>query len=279
MNSLQAHVGAMAQGHGGSALLEAVASLALCVDRDSRPQEVVSTVRVWSQRLCGRIAPDVSALNRLRLLNHFFFDELGFHGSVADDPLEAGYLHRVIERRAGIAVCLSLLYMEIGRAIGLRLRAVAFAGSLLVKLDCNGRVLVIDVSERGTTLSIEQLRSRLSAVNQDGGDEVKDAALQRCLRGVSEDDILLRILRGLGQRHRAAGQWSAALAVQSQLVDRLPGNRRERLRRAELYERLECPRAAAADLEICLLQEPRGAGADGIRRRFALLQRRASRLH
>src|SRR6202007_2306015 len=94
-----------------SALLESVAALDQLVDHDSRPDEVVRTVRAWGQRLCGRIAPDASVSNRLRMLNFFFFQEVGFpgeHGSGA--WADAGCLHRVIERRAGIALSLSILY-------------------------------------------------------------------------------------------------------------------------------------------------------------------------
>jgi regulator of sirC expression with transglutaminase-like and TPR domain len=262
-----------------SALLEAVAALGRVVDRDSRPEDVVTTVLGWAQRLCGRIAPDASALNRLRMLNHFFFGELGFHGEAGEDRADGAYLHRVIERRAGTADCLSLLYMEIGRAIGLRLRGVSLAGSFLVKLNCSGGVLLIDVSERGSTLSEEEVRSKLAARSRGAARRSGDEVLQRCLHGVSEDDILLRILRRLKQRHRAAGQWDAALAVQTRLVERFPGSTRERLDRADLYEKLECPRAAADDLAQCLRQDPDAAGAGELRRRYLALQRRARRLH
>jgi regulator of sirC expression with transglutaminase-like and TPR domain len=279
MSSNQAARDAFPGAHECSALLEAVAALGRVVDRDSRPEDVVTTVRGWAQRLCGRIAPDASALNRLRMLNHFFFGELGFHGEAGEDRADGAYLHRIIERRAGTADCLSLLYMEIGRAIGLRLRGVSLAGSFLVKLNCSGGVLLIDVSERGSTLSEQEVRAKLAARSRGAARRGGDEVLRRCLRGVSEDDILLRILRRLKRRHRAAGQWDAALAVQTQLVERLPGSLRERLDRADLYERLECPRAAADDLAQCLRQDPDGADAAELRRRYLMLQRRARRLH
>mgnify|MGYP006267075041 CR=1 FL=1 len=69
----------------GAPLLESAAALTQMVDCDSRPEPVVQTVRVWGERLRQRIAADTSALNRLRLLNHFFFGELGFRGPGADD--------------------------------------------------------------------------------------------------------------------------------------------------------------------------------------------------
>ena len=187
------------------ALLESVAALTRLVDRDSQPDEVVRTVRGWGQRLCGRIAPDASVLNRLRMLNFFFFQELGFHGERSGgDWADAGCLHRVIERRAGIALSLSILYMEIGRAIGLKLVALEFPDSFLVKLVCTGRVLVIDVSDRGATLSVQQLQSRLASTCGDADADEGCGALQRLLRGVPEDDIPVRILLALRLRHQAA---------------------------------------------------------------------------
>jgi regulator of sirC expression with transglutaminase-like and TPR domain len=263
-----------------SALLETVAALTRLVDRDSCPEDVVRTVRAWGERLCGRIAPDASVLNRLRMLNFFFFQELGFHGERSGGGwADAGCLHRVIERRAGIGLSLSILYMEIGRAIGLKLVALEFPDSFLVKLICTGRVLVIDVSDSGATLSVQQLRSRLGPAC--GGADADDAsgALQRCLRGVPEDDIPVRILRALRQRHQAAGRLADALAVQSQLVLLRPGDRHELLGRAVLYERLGCARAAALDLQACLRLEPGAPDADSIRRRWAQLQQQADRLN
>jgi regulator of sirC expression with transglutaminase-like and TPR domain len=280
MSPLDARPDAIALHSPGCALLESVAALTRLVDQDSRPEDVVQTVRAWGQRLCGRIAPDASVLNRLRMLNYFFFQELGFHGErCSEDWADASFLHRVIERRAGIALSLSILYIEIGRAIGLKLYAVEFPGSFLVKLVCTGRVLVIDVSERGATLSAQQLRSKLGATRCDSDTDETGGALQRCLRGVPEGDILVRILRAVRQRHQAAGQWAEALAVQSQLVQLLPDDRQQLLDRAGMYERLQCPRAAAADLQMCLRLDPKAQDSDAVRGRWARLQRLADRLN
>src|SRR5256885_11724476 len=46
-------------------------------------------------------------------------------------------------------------------------------------------------------------------------------------RGVPEDDIPVRILRALRQRHQTDDRWAEALAVQSQLVQLRPDDRRE----------------------------------------------------
>ena len=53
-------------------------------------------------------------MQRLRLLNRFFFQELGFAGNVNDyyDPRNS-YLHCVLQTRRGIPITLALLYVEI----------------------------------------------------------------------------------------------------------------------------------------------------------------------
>ena len=266
--------------HPPSALLENVAELTRLVDRDSHPEEVVRTVQGWGQRLCRRIAPDASVLNRLRMLNFFFFQELGFHGERSGgDWADAGCLNRVIESRSGVALSLSILYIEIGRAIGLKLVALELPDTFLVKLVCSGHVLVIDVSDGGATLSVEQVKSRLASACSDADADEVFGALQRLLRGVPERDIPVRILRALRKRHQAADRWAEALAVQSQLVQLRPDDRQELLDRARLYERLDCPRAAAVDLQMCLRLDPDAPDGDSIRRRCVQLQQQARRLN
>ena len=68
-------------------------------------------------------------------LNEFLFDDLGFIGNTDDyyDPRNS-YLNEVIDRRRGIPITLSVLYMEIGRCIGLPLEGVSFPGHFLVRL-------------------------------------------------------------------------------------------------------------------------------------------------
>ena len=62
---------------------------------------------------------DAAPLQRLRLLNRYFFQELGFAGNVNDyyDPRNS-YLHEVLRTRRGIPITLALLYIELATQIG-----------------------------------------------------------------------------------------------------------------------------------------------------------------
>lgn len=269
--------GAPADGGGvSSSLLSAAARVPLYAEPDCEPQRVLDQVQGWTMQLRVRVAPDASPFARLRLLNHFFFGELGFAG--ADDgyrSAQCSYLHRVIERRRGIPITLSILYMELGRAAGLRLEGVSFPGHFLVRLPLSAGIVFIDVRGGGATLSTDDLRQRLRAMLPGEA----DPPLAAYLRPATEQEILARMLRNLKAIHWQAQQWAAALAVVDRLVGLQPGSPRERLDRAQLYERLECPRAAVDDLAAYLSLAPSSPDATEARRRLARLRQAVARLH
>jgi regulator of sirC expression with transglutaminase-like and TPR domain len=259
-----------------SPLLVAAAELPRYAEPGCEPQRVLDQVHTWAAQLRVRVAPDASPFARLRLLNHFFFGELGFTGAGDDyQTPQNSYLHRVVERRRGIPITLSILYMELGRAAGLKLDGVPFPGHFLVSLRLNAGTVFIDVFDGGATLSTEDLRQRLRATLPDES----ELPLAPYLRAAGEREILARMLRNLKAIHWQAQQWEAALAVVDRLVDLRPEAVEERLDRARLYERLECPRAAVADLVAYLALSASPPDAAEVRRRLAVLQQSASRLH
>jgi regulator of sirC expression with transglutaminase-like and TPR domain len=257
-------------------LLDCAAQVPLYADPKCAPDRVVRTVRSWGERLAQRVPADSSASNRLRLLNHFFFEELGFR-AVAEQYYspDNSHLHRVIEQRRGIPITLSLLYIEIGRAAGLRLFGVGFPGHFLVKLVLHDAAMLIDVFAGGLPLTEEDLRARLQAVAQDG----ETLPLDIYLRPASDREVLARLLRNLKAIHWNAAEWAAAFEVQQRLVAVLPEQPAERRDRGLLYARLECPRAAVEDLVAYLSMHPSPPDAIQIRERLGQLQQAASQLN
>jgi regulator of sirC expression with transglutaminase-like and TPR domain len=226
-------------------LLALAAEVPRYADPALDPAVVVSTVDRWGEQLNARLAPDTAATMRWRQLNHFFFDELGF-GPNADryyDPANS-HLHAVIERRRGIPITLALLYIEIGRRAGLKLHGIGFPGHFLVRLALGDGHMFLDMFAEGAPLSEDDLAQRLHAATRGA----PDAPLELYLRPASDRDILARLLRNLKLVHLQAGDMDVALQVQHRLVATLPDNAAERRARAAMYEKLECPRAAADDL-------------------------------
>jgi regulator of sirC expression with transglutaminase-like and TPR domain len=58
----------------------------------------------------------------LKEMNYVLFVELGFHGNHDNyyDPANS-YLHKVMQRKCGIPISLSVLYMCIGARLGLKM--------------------------------------------------------------------------------------------------------------------------------------------------------------
>src|SRR5207249_8653862 len=123
----------------------------------SRLDEMAAELR---QRLRGGEV----ATSRIAHLNRLLFDELGFRGNRDEyyDPRNS-FLNDVLDRRVGIPISLSTIYLEVGRRVGVPLAGVAFPGHFLVRYvgrDVSEEVL-IDPFNRGTMLTVDECRRRL----------------------------------------------------------------------------------------------------------------------
>ena len=98
-------------------------------------------------------------------LNGLLFDELGFRGNDENyyDPRNS-FLNEVIDRRVGIPITLSIVYMEVGRRLGLNLDGVSFPGHFLLRYRTPDGDHVIDPYHGGIRLDSEELESRLRQV-------------------------------------------------------------------------------------------------------------------
>jgi regulator of sirC expression with transglutaminase-like and TPR domain len=256
---------------------------AIAIAHDDEPsldvQSVLSQIDALAARLKQRIAADTGAMQRLRYLNRYFFQELGFAGNVNDyyDPHNS-YVHRVLATRRGIPITLALLYIEIAQQIGLDARPVSFPGHFLVKLKMPQGEVIIDPFS-GQSLSREDLDERLAPYRRRQG-LVGDfeAPLGLFLQAASGRDVLARMLRNLKEIHRSAERWPSLLAVQHRLVLLLPDAWEERRDRALVLAELGKHHAAAEDLQAYLEHRPDAEDAPALGRRLVEL-RRAGRPH
>jgi len=253
----------------GFALLEAAIALAQDEYPQLDPQGVLAQVDALAERLKRRIPADAAVLQKLRFLNRYFFQDLGFAGNVNNyyDPRNS-YLHEVLATRRGIPITLALLYAELASQIGLSARGVSFPGHFLVKLRASKGEVVIDPMS-GHSLSREDLEQRLQPYRRQHGLSGEfEVPLGLFLQAAAPRDVIARMLRNLKEIHRSAEDWPRLLAVCERLVVLLPqawDERRDRgLTRAELGERS----GAAEDLELYLQQLPDAEDAPALRERL-----------
>ncbi|MBQ0932800.1 SirB1 family protein [Ideonella alba] len=257
------------------ALLEAAILLA----QDDHPmldvQGVLDEIDQLAQRLRQRLPADAPPTHRLRMLNRYFFRELGFAGNVNDyHHADNSYLHRVLQTRLGIPISLALLYIEIAQQIGLTARGISFPGHFLVKLRLPAGEVVVDPFT-GESLSRDRLAQRLEPWRQQlglpGDDELP---LGLFLQAAEPREVLARMLRNLKSVHERQGDLRRQLAVQQRLVRLLPGDWDERRDRGLLLAELGRPAEALVDLQTCLDQRPDGPQAELLRQRMAELRGR-----
>lgn len=210
-------------------------------------------------------------------MNRYIFEELGFSGNLANfnDPRNS-YFNDVLERRLGIPLTLSMLYMELGRRIDLPIMGVSFPGHFLVKLEDNGRDLVLDPFSGGITLDEEELRQRLRHFSKAGR---RDWDLAQLLAPASNRAILARMLRNLKNIYFEAEDYDHALEIVNFLLVLLPGDPAEVRDRAYIHDQLNCFRAAIEDYQNYLMMQPETDEASRIQTRLANLKTSARRLH
>lgn len=236
-------------------LFEAALSIAQDVYPDLDLDTHQTEIDTLAARLRRRLPSDASNLQKLRMLNHYFYNELGFSGNVNDyySP-DNSYLHRVLQTRRGIPISLAVVYMELARQIDLDVHGISFPGHFLMKLSVQSGQVVLDPFN-GTSLSREELEERIEPyiLQQEFPD---DFQLGAYLSSATPRDILVRMLRNLKSLFMQHKRWQHLLAVQERLLVLLPEDITERRDRGLAFAHLDCPQAALQDLEAYVEQRP-----------------------
>lgn len=246
------------------------AALALAQDEfpDLDLQAVLAEIDALAARLKRRMAADAGPVQRLRLLNHYFFQELGFGGNVNDyyDPHNS-CLNEVLRTRRGIPISLAVLYMELASQVGLKARGVSFPGHFLVKLRMPRGEVVMDPFS-GVSLSREELDDRLEPYKRQRGLVGDfDVPLGLFLQAATPREVLARMLRNLKEIYRSREDWELLLGVCERLVILLPEHLDERRDRGLVYAELGRDDEAIADLSSYV------ARADEAEDRLAIAER------
>ncbi len=125
------------------------------------------------------------------------FDDMGFSGNTQDygDPRNS-FLSEVLDRRMGIPITLSVVYLEIAQRLGFRAKGVGLPGHFIVGVyasdDAQVQPIYLDPFHRGQVLSVEDCKARVRAITAD-----KLPFNSSFLNPVSKRYILTRILNNL----------------------------------------------------------------------------------
>jgi regulator of sirC expression with transglutaminase-like and TPR domain len=255
---------------------------ALSIAQDAEPALDLTTpqiqIDVLAERLKRRLPSDASDIQKLRLLNHFFYLELGFSGNINDyyHP-DNSYIHRVIATRRGIPISLAVVYMELAQQIGLDVKGISFPGHFLMKLSVQSGEIILDPFN-GASLSREELEERLEPYLMHN-EPLSAISLGEYLHAAQPREILVRMLRNLKSLFIENGDWHHLLDVQQRLLVLIPDDVIELRDRGLAYARLQCARPALDDLELYLDQCPNAPDGKTIRHTIIKMRAVLKRLH
>lgn len=264
----------LVQSDGSLPLLEAAISLAQDEYPEVNVQNVLGEVDHMLERVRRRIPADAAPLQRLRVLNQFFFKDLGFGGNANDyyDP-DNSFIHAVLQTRRGIPIALAVLWMELAQGLNLSVRGIAFPGHFLVKVNLPLGQAIIDPLD-GKSLSREVLAERLEPFRRRSGmvDEF-ETPLGLYLQTAPLRDIIARMLHNLKEIYRAQRDWGRMLATQERLIVLLPESWSEYRDRGLAHAELGNTEQALADLECYLVHADERVDLDAIADRVDDLRR------
>ncbi len=194
------------------------------------------------------IAPrmdDDTPLYQLNTLSEYLFDELKFAGNHTNyhDPRNS-FLNDVIERRVGIPITLSLLYIEVGKRLGVPLLGIGMPGHFIVRHRDESDVFV-DPFHGGILLSEDECAERVKQVTQ--GSLTWDRSY---LQPVRSREFIARMLRNLKVVYLQRRNYERVLATIDRVIALLPQDAVEFRDRGVVNYRLGNYTDALEDLHV-----------------------------
>jgi regulator of sirC expression with transglutaminase-like and TPR domain len=190
-----------------------------------------------------RVSVGMASEDRAIQMGNYLFGEMGFRGNTADyyNP-DNSYFNRVLQTRTGIPITLSLLFIEVGRRLGMRFRGVGMPGHFLVNME--GTDNYFDPFNAGQLLSVldcQHLGERLFGPRFVWDDQY----LEPC----TKYEFLFRILNNLKVVYERTDQPEKALGAVQRMVMVRPDAVEMYQDMAALQQHLQQYRAAIVTLQ------------------------------
>lgn len=232
--------------------------------------QCVGSVERLADRVRNYVGSSLEPKAAFAAMNRVLFEEDGFHGNRDDyyDP-QNSYLNRVLERRTGIPITLSVVYMEVARRIGLPVFGVGMPGHFLLKhYDVDGAQTFIDPFHAGRLLTPGETLMRMK--------EVYEGEMQlqpEFMSPVGKRQILTRMLNNLRSIYISSRAFKKALSIVDFVLAIHPRSPEDLRQRALLRYNEGMLRAAAEDLDEYVRVAPEASDAEEMRQTALSIRR------
>ncbi len=229
-------------------------------------EEYLNAIDTMAAEVAERLPPQRYPLRIIQTINQYLFADLKFRGNTDQyyDPRNS-YLNQVIDRRTGIPITLSLLYLEIAARIDFPMVGINMPGHFLIRPVGEEMQIFVDPFHQGEVLFAEDCQDRLSQIFS------RPMQMQpEQLPAISPQQFLARMLGNLKAIYLSKGKIQKALAAIDRILLLFPDSITDRRDRGLLYYQLGRWPEACRELETYLAEEPLATDTGLIR---SLLQR------
>ena len=193
----------------------------------------------------------------ISMLNEHLFENLGFSGDDRDyfNP-KNNFLNEVIDKKLGLPITISILYVEVAKFIGLDLKIVGFPSHILVKYN---EEMILDPFYDGRLLDVDDLREILDT-NFAGQLEFEPEFLDE----IESEQIIIRMTRNLKNSYVQSFVYDKALRCTNMVLSIEPESPEDIRDKGILEERLLNHEAALKYLNKYLEINPNAEDVDFI---------------
>ena len=162
----------------------------------------VANLDALADRVKRRSVRGEPAIFRLGHVHAEMFDVDRYRGDPANyyDPRNA-YLNEVIDRRIGIPITLSIIFLHVATRVGLNSSGVGLPGHYLVKVQFELNEVYVDPFHGGTTLTLDEIGRLLEDMTRR---QIRLSSAH--LRAWSGRETLVRVLANLENMWRLSGE-------------------------------------------------------------------------
>lgn len=240
---------------------------------DLEPEPFLDQLNELASRLGDRLRNFNDGRDFVETAQRYLFGELGFHGVQGgeDNFFDArnSCLNQVLERRTGIPITLSVMYMEIARRLQMPVFGIGLPRHFVLQFDDGNYSTFIDPFHGGRTITARDCFRLAEA-------PVADLAL---LRRVSKKQIAMRMIQNLHRVYVRARDFKRAVATLDLMIAGAPETAPWYKYRAALEVEIHRWQAARRDFEKYLAMEPEAEDRDEILNHIHTVQRMISRVN
>ena len=201
--------------------------------------------------------------DRVEALSGHMFGDLGFRGDSQDyyNPINS-YLNMVLDRKLGIPITLSLVYMETASRLGMPFEAIGLPGHLVVRTGPPDDQLFVDPFNSGQTMDRAGCQALVDNLFQG-----RVHLTEENFASYTKAEFLVRMLANLKHNYFPGGRLSQGCQVRRPDRGHRPDAFQQHHDRAMYRYTMKQYRLAIRDLEKCLPLLPEGRTGNGPKRR------------